>query len=274
MTTGTEAQTGVRADRPLRPTFPEDQAFKIIGLGGVGGIVARYAALYLASLGRPARLVLMDGDSFATENGSRMFFRARGNKASRVRADLLDYLADSALTIQAIEEFVTPENIGRIVRDGDIVIAALDNHASRKLISDHCAGLKDVCLISGGNDGVGPDSSGRMRHGTYGNCQVFQRRAGRDETPSLTASHPEIREPADRLPTDLSCTELLASTPQILFANLMTASAILNALWLVLCDALPYAEVVFDIADGLMRPLPRPASVGAGPTQKGERELQ
>jgi hypothetical protein len=271
MATGTEEKTrataGLPADRPLRPAFPEDQVFKIIGLGGVGGIAARYGALFLASLGRRARLVLVDGDSFAPENGSRMFFRERGNKAARICGDLLDYLADSALTIQAIEEFVTPENIGRIIRDGDIVIAALDNHASRKLISDHCAGLENVCLISGGNDGVGPDSSGRMRHGTYGNCQVFHRRASRDATPSLTAFHAEIREPADRLPTDLSCTELMASTPQILFANLMTASAILNALWLVLCDALPYAEVVFDIAEGLMRPLPRSVSVEAGPTR-------
>lgn len=271
MTIRTEAETAVRtgppADRPLRPTFPEDQSFKIIGLGGVGGIAARYLALFLASLGRRARLVLVDGDSFTPENGARMFFRQRGNKASLIRADLLDHLADSALTIQAIEEFVTPENVGRIVRDGDIVIAALDNHASRKLISDHCEGLENVSLISGGNDGVGPDSSGRLRHGTYGNCQVFLRRAGRDVTPSLTAYHAEIREPADRLPTDLSCTELVASTPQILFANLMSASAILNALWLVLCDALPYAEVVFDIAEGLMRPLPRHVPVGAAPNR-------
>jgi hypothetical protein len=46
--------------------------------------------------------------------------------------------------------------------------------------------------------------------------------------------------------------------PQILFANLMTASAILNAVWLYLCGALHYSELCFDIADGVMRPLPLP----------------
>ena len=50
----------------------------------------------------------------------------------------------------------------------------------------------------------------------------------------------------------------VASVPQILFANLMTASALLNALWLHLCGALHYSELVFDIAEGLMQPLALP----------------
>ena len=35
----------------------------------------------------------------------------------------------------------------------------------------------------------------------------------------------------------------------------MAASAILNAFWLQRCHALHYGELVFDIAEGLMRPL-------------------
>jgi hypothetical protein len=73
---------------------------------------------------------------------------------------------------------------------------------------------------------------------------------------ALSAYHDEIRMPADRLPTELSCTELAASVPQILFANLLTASTILNTLWLHLCGELFYAELVFDLAAGVMRPLP------------------
>jgi len=41
----------------------------------------------------------------------------------------------------------------------------------------------------------------------------------------------------------------------MLFANLQTAAAILNTLWLCLCDGLHYSEVCFDIADALMRPV-------------------
>jgi len=112
---------------------------------------------------------------------------------------------------------------------------------------------------------VGEDSSGRMLRGTYGNVQCHLRREGVDETPSLAAFHPEIAQPADRLPTDLSCTDLLESVPQLLFTNLLTASAILNTLLLHLSGALHYSELAFDVADGLMRPTPIP-----GPQAKSE----
>jgi molybdopterin/thiamine biosynthesis adenylyltransferase len=248
----------LRRDVPLQPQLPEHASVKVIGLGGVGGIVARYGAMFLASLGTPVRLVLIDGDQFEPSNASRMYFSGHGNKAVVTRADLLPRFADSPLMLGAVPEYVTPENVDRLIHDGDIVLCCLDNHASRKLINDHAARLGNICLISGGNDGVGPDSSGRVLRGTYGNVQVYLRHNGEDLGPSLTSYHPEIAQPGDRLPTDVSCTELVASVPQVLFTNLATASAILNALWLYLCGALHYSELGFDIADGLMRPMPYP----------------
>ena len=128
-------------------------------------------------------------------------------------------------------------------------------------------------MISGGNDGVGADSSGRFRRGTFGNAQIHLRRDGVDLTPSLSRFHPEIASPADHLPTDQSCTELVASVPQILFANLMTASCCLNALWLHLCGRLHYGELCFDIADGKMAPLPLPVRLAEGRDAQG-RELR
>ncbi len=248
--------------RPLVPDVPDELSVKLIGLGGVGGIVARYGALFIASLERPARLVLIDGDAFEPKNAARMLFRGAGNKARLVRDDLVDHFDDSLLSITAIEEFVTPDNSDRLLHDGDIVLLAVDNHATRKLVSDLCAErLANVCLISGGNDGVGIDgvgadgASGMIVRGTYGNCQIYVRQDGADATPSLSARHPEIANPTDALPTDLHCTDLIASTPQILFANLMAAASILNALWLFLCGGLHYSEICFDVADGLMRPV-------------------
>jgi hypothetical protein len=248
-----------RRTRPLQPILPENASVKLIGLGGVGGIAARYGAMFLASLQCPARLVLIDGDQFEASNATRMYFSAAGNKATVTRADLLDRFADSQLSLLAIPEYITPENIGRLIRKGDLVLCCVDNHATRKLLSDFCAAnLKDVCLISGGNDGVGPDASGKLLRGTYGNVQIYLRRGGVELNPALTRYHAEIREPVDHLPSEKSCTELVASVPQILFANLMTASAMLNALWLYLCGGLHYSELEFDIADGLMRPSPLP----------------
>ncbi len=247
-------------DPSLVPRIAPGQSVKVVGLGGVGSIVARYGALFLASLRTSARLVLVDGDTFEEKNASRMIFPEPANKAAVVRDDLLRGLGVStSLSIIAIEEFVTEENVGRLVREGDIVLLSVDNHATRRLLSDHCAArLRDVTLISGGNEGVE-----RGRRGTYGTCQIYLRRDGRDASPSLGRYHPEIRNPADEPPTEASCTESMASVPQILFANLMAAACILDALWLHLCGALHYSEIAFDVHDGLMRPVPVAAPVAA-----------
>jgi hypothetical protein len=261
-------------NRILEPRLPEDASVKLIGLGGVGSIVARYGALFLASLG-DARLVLIDGDTFEPSNASRMFFGACGNKAMVTRDELLPRFTESGLSLIAIEEYVTPDNCGRLIQEGDLVLLTVDNHATRKLVSDHCARLRDVCLFSGGNDGVVPDGSGTTRRGTYGNVQIYQRRDGQDISPPLTHHHPEIEQPADRLPTDRSCTELVLSVPQILFTNLAVAGALLNALWLHLSGALHYGEVAFDIADALMRPVTLLGSVPCAPGARGDDvELQ
>ena len=238
----------------LQPSLPENASVKLVGLGGVGHIVARYAALFLASWGGEVRLVLIDGDTFEPSNSSRMLFGACGNKATVTRDELLPRFSESGLSLVAIEEYLTPDNISRLIQEGDLVLLTVDNHATRKLVNDHCAQLRHVCLFSGGNDGVGEDSSGAIRRGTYGNVQVYIRRDGQDATPPLTRHHPEIQKPADRLPTDKSCTELITAVPQILFANLSVASALLTTLWLHLSGALHYSELAFDIAEGRMRP--------------------
>jgi hypothetical protein len=245
---------------PLVPR-PEDlRSVKILGLGGVGGIVARYLVLYLDAAGHPVRVTLIDGDDFEARNAERMLFSRCGNKAAVVRDDLLlDLAENSRLTLSAVEEYATPENLDRLLVDGDVALLAVDNHATRKLVGDYChRHLDDVCLISGGNDGVGEDTSGHKQRGTYGNVQIHLRCGGDDETPPIAAYHPEIATPHDSLPTDISCTEALSSVPQILFANLATASAMLNAFFLHTCRHLDYPELCFDIADGLMRPVQLP----------------
>jgi len=249
-------------NQPLQPRLADDESVKIVGLGGVGSIVARYGAMFLASLAKRqnVRMVLIDGDAFEPKNSSRMFFSDYGNKAAVTCDELLDRFADTRLTLVPVEEYVTDQNAARLFQNGDVILCAVDNHATRKLLSDFCARrLDDVVLISGGNDGVGEDSTGKFRRGTYGNCQVYVRRGGREMSPSLTQYHPEIANPVDRLPTDKSCTEQLDSVPQLLLTNLTAASAILNALLLHLSGALHYSELAFDVADGLMQPLPMPA---------------
>jgi hypothetical protein len=246
---------------PLIPRIERARSVKLVGLGGVGGIVARYLVAYLAAAPSPARLTLIDGDEFEPHNAERMLFSREGNKAEVARDDLLEFTESSRLTVVAVPEFVTVENLPRLILEEDLVLLAVDNHATRKLVDDHCGRLADVCLISGGNDGVEDDPGGRRLRGTSGNVQIHLRCGGCDESPALGSFHPEIAVPRDALPTDVSCTEALVSVPQLLFTNLATASAILNAMFLQLCDALHYPELCFDIAAGAMRPLELPGPV-------------
>lgn len=238
----------------LRPKLPENSFVRVIGLGGVGSIVARYAAVFLAAQQKNCWMTLIDGDKFEPSNASRMLFGRCGKKARVVRKELLPRFKDSRLTLVPYDRFVTPDNIEGLIQPGDIVLLCVDNHATRKLVNDHCAKLKNIVLISGGNDGVGKDSTKTVRRGTYGNVQIYVRKGGKDLTPSLSAYHPEIANPADKMPHQLNCTELVVSKPQILFSNLAVASAMLNTLLLYLSKRLHYGELSFDIAEGLCRP--------------------
>lgn len=228
---------------------------KLIGLGGVGSIVARYLFIYLNGKEElEPRLVLIDGDEFEWKNAQRMAFSDFGNKAEVVVDDITRpgesvEAFDGGIPVVAVPEYLSPKNKRKLIKKGDLVILCVDNHATRKMVNDHCSLLNDVILISGGNDGV--DNGLR---GTYGNVQVYIRQDGKDLTPSLAAYHPEIANPQDKHPEDVSCTEAILSTPQIIFANLQVASVICSTAWLAIENKLKHDEVFFDVQDAMMRP--------------------
>jgi hypothetical protein len=234
----------------LTADLPEDSRIKVIGLGGIGCVVLQYLAVFLKSLDRPARLVLIDGDQFEVANTSRMVFQKVGNKAEVKAAETVALLGSCEISVAAVPRYVTPENIGQLILPGDHVFLCVDNHPTRKLVSEHCGRLPAVALFSGGNEGVDPP----RERGTYGNVQVYLRRDGKDVTASLTRFHPEIANPKGKSPSEMNCAELAVSTPQILFANLAVASAMLNAYFAYLCGRLTYQEVKLDVLDARMLP--------------------
>jgi predicted ThiF/HesA family dinucleotide-utilizing enzyme len=228
----------------------DDSRLKVIGLGGIGCVVLQYLTVFLKSLDRPLRLVLIDGDRFEAANTRRMVFQQIGNKAEVKAAEAVAWLGSSEVAVVAVPQFVTVDNVAQLIRSGDHVFLCVDNHPTRKLVSEHCATLADVALFSGGNEGVEPP----RERGTYGNVQVYVRQDGRDVTASLTRYHPEIATPKGKMPTDPNCAELALSTPQILFTNLAVASAMLSAFFAYSCGQLAYQEVKLDIVDARMLP--------------------
>jgi hypothetical protein len=222
---------------------------KVIGLGGIGCIVVQFLVLFLKSLQQPLRLSLIDGDRFEPANGERMAFATLGNKAE-VKAAEVASLGATDLTVVPCPEYVQADNITRLIGCGDLLFLCVDNHPTRKLISDHCATLSDVVLISGGNEGVEPPKE----RGTYGNVQVAIRRGGNDVTVPITRHHPEIANPVGAVPSTANCGQMALSSPQILFTNLAVASAMLNAFFTYTCGRLSYQEVMLDILEGRMLP--------------------
>ncbi len=219
---------------------------KAIGIGGIGCALLPFLCRFLQYSGQPARLTLIDGDRFERSNASRQAFPRLGNKAEVKAGELAPEF--ESLSFRAVPEYVTDENVTRLVAEGDVVFLMVDNHATRRLLSQHAAGLQDLTLISGGNDYED------------GNVQIYRRRDGADLTPSLTRYHPEIAHPRDRNPAELSCEELMAAgVPQLLFANLTVATLMLNAFYALHKGTLDYSEVYLDIVANLTRPVGRPA---------------
>ena len=218
---------------------------KAIGIGGIGCALLPFLCRYLQYSGERARLTLIDGDRFERRNAPRQAFSRLGHKAEVKALELAREF--EALAFRSVPEYVTEDNVARLIGAGEVVFLMVDNHASRNLVSRHVSSLTDLSLISGGNDYED------------GNVQVYLRQGGQDLTPALSRYHPEIAAPQDQNPAALSCEELMAAgAPQLLFANLMVASLMLNAFYAIRQARLNYSEVYLDILQNLSRAVSRP----------------
>lgn len=230
----------------------EYRAIKIIGLGGIGTWVAQALIQFLASIRATCPVWLLDGDSYEESNRSRALFQSYGNKAT-VKAAELSALARGGPAIVPVPRYVTPRNVRRLIEEGDIVLLCVDNHKSRKCLSNAAGKLRDILVISGGNDGTEQPSGG-----TFGNVIAYCRENGRDVTSPLTRFHPEIAHPVDRAPYEVSCAEMAQSAaPQLLYTNLQVATTMVCALLAWLNGKLYYEEVYVDVLDAKMTPVAR-----------------
>ncbi|MEK7642052.1 MAG: ThiF family adenylyltransferase [Patescibacteria group bacterium] len=219
---------------------------KVIGLGGIGSHLMSPLCRHIdASREGQYSVTVIDGDRYEARNADRQEFLDVGNKAEvtaeRMKRDF------PGITIEAKPQFVTQENIFFMINEGDVVLLGVDNHATRKLVSDHCQTLADVVLISGGNEL------------TDGNVQIYVRSKGADVVPPITYLHPEIERPSDRNPAELGCEELAQTgVPQLIFTNLTAAVLMLSAFRMVCAflsgsGKLVYSEQYFDLATGNTR---------------------
>jgi molybdopterin/thiamine biosynthesis adenylyltransferase len=197
---------------------------------------------------------LIDGDTYEDRNRERQVFHVNGPKAD-VTADRLrrEY---PGIYFWPHPVYLTEDNVVLMIRDGDVVFSCVDNHATRKLVSDRCEELDNITLISGGNDF------------TDGNIQVYVKRDGKElSLPITNKYHPEIANPADKNPADApvaqaaqGCQAVVNISPQLIFTNNSIAAKMLECYYTVMMGQLKYDEVYVDILTGASRPVKRPGS--------------
>lgn len=221
---------------------------KVIGAGGIGCHLLEPLARYLSYTGDECDITVIDGDRYEDRNRERQRFTECGNKAEHTVAALKQQFPK--VHFRAKPEYLTESNVVTAVREKDTVFLCVDNHATRKLVSDRCEELDDVTLISGGNDY------------TDGDVIVFRRVDGEDVGRPPTKIDRKIASPEDKNPGDLSdderqgCQREAASSPQLLFANLAAASHMLNLYYRVEQGKADCEQVFFDILTGNSRSRP------------------
>lgn len=231
------------------------QRIVIVGLGGIGSWLLASLAKYLANLPQPDQftILLVDGDSYEGHNAARQVFSELGNKAASQAASTQQQYDN--LTVEYKTCFVgnkdenapnsrEAEPASEILKEGDIVLSCVDNHKTRKHLSDACRKLRNVWLVSGGNDLV------------TGNVQVFYKTGGHERHPPITHLHDEIESPADRSPHEMSCEELAAtgSAPQVIFSNLYAATLMGCAVYQILQGLTPQQETYFSVTSSKANP--------------------
>lgn len=220
---------------------------KIIGIGGVGGILLPILAKYLNYYQKESSITMtaIDGDAYEDENKTRQFFHRIGNKAEvsieRIKSQFPDLICEFKA------EYITTDNIEYLIEERDILFLAVDNHKTRLLVSDFCENyLDDAVLISGGNEYID------------GNMQIYIRKEGENITlPIANSFHPEIQNPKDKSPDELGCEEIIESEPQLIFTNNFIAAIMLNAFYAHLQCELKYDEVYADIITNNCRSVAR-----------------
>ena len=229
--------------------FSRSRPVKVVmlGAGGTGAHIAPHLYRLLYALERPVKFIICDGDKVEPKNLVRQNFTQAdlGENKARVIAERYSeafgletsYVPSFIESVERLEELVKPEIIytGRDVHNGEggllvretvpelvILIGAVDNNRSRKLCHEVFLQARDLIYIDSGN-------------GEYtGQIVCGVRRAGKTFYKPVGMLYPEVNDPEDLFPTEVSCAEASVSAPQTIVANLMAATAVVTMIYNIL----------------------------------------
>lgn len=149
----------------------------------------------------PTDVLLVDGDQFSFTNIQRQSMTL--DDEARMKAVVYEERSKLAgftnLKIKALPEYVTEKNIGRIIVPNSIIDSFVDNHKTRKFLAEYvrknAKRLDNLALISSANDEAAC------------NCHAHLVFGGKEVTLGMDKCHPEIDNPKDKNPGEMSCEE-------------------------------------------------------------------
>ena len=229
--------------------FSKTRPVKIvmIGAGGTGGHIAPHLYRLLYALERPVQFIVCDGDIVEEKNLVRQNFTEAdlGQNKARVVAERYSnvfgletsYVPDFIESAEKLETLVEPRawNTGHYVCDERaghyvpeyiseivILIGAVDNNRSRQLCHEVFLRSRELVYIDSGN-------------GEYtGQVVCGIRRNGKTIYQPVGTLYPDMAQPDDLFPSEVSCAEASVSAPQTIVANLMAATAVVTMIYNIL----------------------------------------
>lgn len=191
----------------------------LIGCGGIGSWLLPPLLRFLNAERYKGEIHLWDGDRYRVGNWERQEFEPEVLGANKAEAQTETVQAQyPALRLEGRPAYVTGRNVGEALREDSLVLVAVDNHPARALVARQASTLRNVCVLSAGNELLD------------GNVHVTLRTDGRDLTVPLLERHPEIATTRRGDRAEAGCEDLIErGQTQLLVTNFMAAAGLLSA---------------------------------------------
>lgn len=236
----------------------------IAGVGGIGTALADDLAK-ICEYRRPGSIItLVDGDRFEEKNKERQNFKEMGNKAVVKAAELTEMFEETIFIplpcwiVEEMDEAVedpdsevededrpslTHIQASDLMQDGLVIFAVVDNFKCRAILVNAAKELDNVDVFLGGNDDK-----------MYGTTYHYQRRDGKDVTADPMHWQPELVDPPDRNPGEMSCEERarIDGGTQLVATNRLVSSLLLARTQHCLIEGNEPgkgASIFFDVGD-------------------------
>lgn len=193
----------------------------LVGVGGIGSWVIEPLVRMLITANYAGEFLILDDDKVETKNVGRQGFTPSDVGATKVGAwhnnRIKPLITNSEFRVTAHPIRLLENNVDVFVMENSLILLCPDNHAVRALVARRAEQLKNVIVLTAGNELFN------------GNVHVLVRLANDNLTSPMQEVHPEVFQ-ANTESQMAACSDLIdKGNAQILMTNYMAATATLLA---------------------------------------------